>query len=247
MQLQSTTFDSNSCLSPSVSDDSESSDEETDHAIKVHVQSESSDHDTDVKQNVQTNDECLIEENVELNVNIKQELIDEKINCEEVNEIGGVEHNEHVVNGETIIEEEIENTANEENEMKEENNDQDEQSELKPDDDKINQQQDNVKEDESSNSSGTVTMKQQDEEKSKGTVAVENGETSEMDSRKQIDIKQEPAEYEMELDPMEDMVDDDGVRRELRPRKLNDSHIYFEPYDGSLSEESDDFTDLLSD
>jgi len=254
VQLQSTTFDSNSCLSPSISDDSESSDEEPDNLSKVHFKSESSERDTDVKQNVQTNDECVTEENAELNVNIKHELIDEKIDSEEVNDIGSVEHvnDETVVNGETIGQEEVENTAaNEENEMEEENNDRDEQLELKTDGIKINeqqqQQQDNVKEDESSNSSGTVIIKQSRGKKFKRTVAVEGDQTSQMDSGKQIDIKQEHAEYNIELDPLEDMVDDDGVRRELRPRKLNDSHIYFEPYDGSLSGESDDFTDLLSD
>lgn len=228
-----------------MSDDSESSDEELDHPSKAHIKSESSEHDADMEQNILANNECNIEENVNLNVNIKQEAVDEKIVCEEINDIEDTEHDNFVANSETVAREKIENTVDEENDMEEtadeENNDQDNKTELKIEFN-IKQQQVNVKEDESSNSrSGAVKpiVRQHHGKKYKKTNAVEDNQTSQMDSKKQI--KQEPAEYDVELDPLEDMID--GVRRELRPRKFNDTQVFFEPYDGSSSDDSD-FTDL---
>lgn len=241
VQLQSYVFEPGTCLSPCITDDSESSDEELDHPSQVHIKSEPPEHDADTKQN----DKRHIEEDVKPNINIKQEIIDEKIDCQEVNDVEDTELDEQITKGEMVVQEEMKNIAKEANEAEEksdeDNKDQDEQTELKFDVN-IRQQQGNGKEEISNSSSMVRPIVRQHGKKSKRAVAVESDQMSQIDPRKQIKIKQEPIEYEVDLDSLEgDMVD--GIKRDLRPRKLNDTHIYFEPYDGSSSEESD-FTDL---
>jgi len=243
VQLQSNVFEPGTCVSPSITDDSESSDEELDHPSQVHIKTEPSEHEIDMKQN----DKCHTEEDVKLNINIKQEIIDEKIDCKEMNDVEDTELDEQIMKGIKVVQEEMKNIAKERNEAEEksdeDNSDQDERTELKFDVN-IRQQQGSCKEEMNSNISGMIRpiVRRQHEKRSKRAIAIENDQMSQMDPRKQIKIKQEPTEYLVDLDSLEeDMVDD--IKRGLRPRKLNDTHIYFEPYDGSSSEESD-FTDL---
>ncbi|VVC28441.1 Hypothetical protein CINCED_3A018679 [Cinara cedri] len=65
-----------------------------------------------------------------------------------------------------------------------------------------------------------------------------NVQTSKIELKNSIEIKTEPVEYEQELDLTENNAMIDGIKRELRPRKLNET-VYFEQYIGSSSEESD--------
>lgn len=160
------------------------------------------------------------------------------MDCEEVNDdVIDIEYNKQVVNGD-IITEEIKKTMDEEKEA--ENTDvDDDQTKLE-----TNFQvklQDQMNEEESGSSSSTVKpiIKRHCRKPKKSTS--ENEQTSQIDSKDQIKIKRELDDYELELDSSEDIVD--GVKRELRPRKLNETSIYFEPFDGPSSEESD-FADL---
>lgn len=238
LQMQSVVFEPSSYLSPFLSEDSESSDEESDQS-KDHIKTEPSVHDDiSVKQI-----EYPTNENVELNVkiNIKQEIIDEEMDCEEVNQdnVDNAEHNEQVNNG-MINNDDIEknDVAKNENENADEDeNFQDCQTEFEVNEniiDKVDVQGKNKEEDESNDTVKPIIKRRRG--KPKKSVS-ENEETSKMS----IKIKQEPTDYDHELDPSEVTID--GIKRELRPRKLNESNIYFEPYDGTTSEESD-FTDL---
>lgn len=239
-QLQSVATESNNYLSPSVSDDSESSYEDCEPS-SVHIKTEPSENDTGEKMDIQINDEecCQAEERFE--INIKHEIVDDTMEFEEANDIAkDVEYDENVGKSEVFTEEiEIEKTINEENETEksvEGEIDQEDQTEL----------QTNVKVDppvkikeEEGNCSEKLSIERQRKKPKKSISEIE--QTSKIEARKPIKIKQEPADSDLELDPSEDMID--GVKRELRPRKLNEPHIYFEPYDGSTSEGSD-FTDL---
>lgn len=241
--MQSVMFEPSSYLSPFLSEDSESSDEESDQS-KEHIKTELSIHDDiSVKQNDKIENECPTNENVELNVkiNIKQEIIDEEMDCGEVNQnnVDITEHNDQVNNG-PINNEEMEKNDVEKNENEnadEDENFQDCQTELvvyENINDKIDVQGKNKEDDESNDTVKPIIKRRRGKPKKS---VLENEETSKM----AIKIKQEPNDYDHELDPSEVTID--GIKRELRPRKLNDSNIYFEPYDGTTSEESD-FTDL---
>lgn len=237
-QLQSVSSETNNFLSPSVSDDSESSDEEC-ASTKVLIKTEPTENDTD-DINIPIKDEYQAEEHVE--INIKHEIIDERVDFQEANDNDtGLEYDEHVGN-EEVDANDTKNTVNEENETENYDkvkNNEDDQTELKTDLE-VNPLI-NIKEEESS-SSGKFTFKRQCRKPKNDSL--ENEQTSKIESRKPINIKEEPVDYADEeiegLDHSEDIID--GVRRELRPRKLNEPHIYFEPYDGSTSEGSD-FTD----
>lgn len=234
-QLQSVATES-LYLSPLVSDDSESSYEDCEPS-NVHIKTEPSENDTSVKMNNLINDECQAEERIE--VNIKQEIIDEKMDFEEANDNNkGVEYVENVIN-EEVHTEEIDMTSREENQIEK-----DKEGKINQED--LTELQTNVKvnplvqiKEEESGCSEKFTIERRRRKSKKHTS--ESEQTSKIESRKPIKIKQEPADYDLELDPSEDIID--GVKRELRPRKLNEPHIYFEPYDGSTSEGSD-FTDL---
>jgi len=236
-QLQSVASESNNLnLSPSVSDDSESSDEECEPS-NVHIKTEPSENDTSVKMNDLINDECQAEERVE--INIKHEIIDERMDFDEANDNNkGVEYDENVIS-EEVHTEEIEMTSHEENQIEKDNEgkiNQEDQTELQTNI-KANPLV-QIKEEESGCSEKFTTERRRRKSKKR---TLESEQTSKIESRKPIKIKQEPTDYDLELDPSEDIID--GVKRELRPRKLNEPHIYFEPYDGSTSEGSD-FTDL---
>lgn len=237
-QIQSIVFEpNNSYLSPSVSDDSESSSDEESDPSKIHIKTEPSEHDTDVKENIIIKDECVTEENV----NIKHEIIvEERMDYEEVNNdnIIDYEYGKHVVNGETINEE-IDKSENED--MEAESSDIDKNNHSYQHKLETNVQvkaQDLINEEESGSSSSTIKPNIKHRRKPKKSTS-ENDQTTQIDSKDQIKIKREPVDYELELDPSEDIVD--GIK--LRPRKLNESSIYFEPFDGPSSEESD-FADL---
>lgn len=237
MQMQAVAEDPNSGLSSPLSDDSESSDDESDPS-KVNIKSEPTDHTNDMQQDV---DESHNVDNVEqpVKINIKQERMDDKINCKKENDNAiEVENDKQVVNGEVGIDE-TEKTASNDNETEktdEDQSDQEDQIELKTSV-KVVKQQGKTKEEENCNA---VKPTNRCRRKSKRDI-LENDHTTKTESKKSIKIKQEHEEDDFDDD--EDMVD--GVRRELRPRKLNESRIYFEPYDGSSSDESD-FSDLLN-
>ncbi|XP_025192583.1 uncharacterized protein LOC112592646 [Melanaphis sacchari] len=236
-QLQSLTSEFNNLnFSPSISDDSESSDENCEPS-NVHIKTEPSENDASVRMNNLINDDCQVEESVE--INIKNEIINEKMDVEESNDNNkGKEYDENVVN-EEVHAEEIEMTVNEENQTEKDNEvkiNQEEQTELQTNV-KVNPLV-QIKEEESSCSEKFTVERRRRKSKKHNS---ESEQTSKIESRKPIKIKQEPADYDLELDSSEDIID--GVKRELRPRKLNEPHIYFEPYDGSTSEGSD-FTDL---
>ncbi|XP_022166291.1 uncharacterized protein LOC111030890 [Myzus persicae] len=234
-QLQSVSTESNNFLSPSVSDDSESSDEDCEPS-NVHIKTEPSENDTVVKMEILLNDEYQPEEHVE--IDIKHEIVDEIMDFEEANDHEkDIECDENVGNTE-VNTEEVEKTVNEENETE------------KCEEGKVNQEdqtelQTNVKvnplvkiKEEEGSCSEKLTIERRRKKPKKGIS--ESEMASKIEARKPIKIKQEP-DSDLELDPSEDIID--GVKRELRPRKLNEPHIYFEPYDGSTSEGSD-FTDL---
>lgn len=233
-------FEPGAFLSPTVSDDSDSSDEES--AISsVKIKTEMSDYDTDIKENVRSDDVCDTEENDEhkIQVNIKQEIVDE-IHCLELNDTKLESNNEQGV----VVKmnnDELEKTVDMNNgteEANEDENDKDNQTELNIDI-KVNdedKQQGKILDEESSTINPIVRRRRG---KFKDIVT-ENEQTSKIECRKPIKIKQEPVEYEMELDAPEDTID--GDKRELRPRNLSDPQVFFEPYDGT-SEDSD-FTDL---
>jgi len=225
-------------LSPLVSDDSESSYEDCEPS-NVHIKTEPTENDTDVKMDDQINEEegCQAEERVE--INIKHEIVDDVMDFEEANDIAknnDVEYDENVGNAEVFTEEiKIEKTVNKENETE------------KGDEAKIEQEDQTdinvnplvkIKEEEV-NCSEILSIERRRKKPKKGIS--EGEQTSKIEARKPIKIKQEPVDSDLELDPSEDIID--GIKRELRPRKLNEPHIYFEPYDGSTSEGSD-FTDL---
>ncbi|KAE9545178.1 hypothetical protein AGLY_000721 [Aphis glycines] len=236
-QLQSVGSEfSNLNLSPTVSDESESSDEDCEPS-SVHIKTEPSENDTSITINNIINDESQTEERIE--INIKHEIIEEKMDFEEANDDNkAIENDENVVN-EEIHTEEIEVPTNEENQTEKDNENkinQEDQTELQTNV-KVNPLV-QIKEEESS-CSEKITNERRRRKTKKNTS--ESEQTSKIEARKPIKIKQEPADYDLESDPSEDIID--GVKRELRPRKLNEPHIYFEPYDGSTSEGSD-FTDL---
>jgi len=245
-QLQSVATES-LYLSPLVSDDSESSYEDCEPS-NVHIKTEPIENDTDVKMDDQINDEegCQAEEHVE--INIKHEIVDDIMEFEEANDIAknnDGEYDENVGNAEVVTEEieiEIEKIVNKENETE------------KGDEAKIDQEDQEVQTEVQTDVNINPLVKIKEEEvncseklsierrrkKPKKRIS-ESEQTSKIEARKPIKIKQEPVDSDLELDPSEDIID--GVKRELRPRKLNEPHIYFEPYDGSTSEGSD-FTDL---
>ncbi|CAI6350203.1 unnamed protein product [Macrosiphum euphorbiae] len=242
-QLQSVATES-LYLSPLVSDDSESSDEDCESS-NVHIKTEPTENDTDFKMNEQINDEegCQAEEHVE--INIKQEIVDRIMDFEEGNDIAknnDVECDENVGNVEVFTEEiEIEKTVNKENETE------------KCDEAKIDQGDQEDQEDQKEvqiavyvnplvkiKEEEKLSIERQRKKPKKGIS--ESEQTVKMEARKPIKIKQEPLDSDFELDLSDDLIDD--VKRELRPRKLNEPLNYFEPYDGSTSEDSD-FTDLL--
>lgn len=244
-QLQSVTTESINYLSPSISDDSESSDEESELS-NVQVKIEPSENDTGVKMNIPINDEYQAEEQVE--INIKDEIINEEMDFEEANDNEkDIEYPDENVENVEVYTEKMETTVNEEN--KNENENENEIEIEKDDEGKINEEdqielQTNVnplvkvkKEEDSCSEKFSIERRRR---KPKRGIS-ESEQTSRIESRKPINIKQEPIDYDLELNPSEDIIDD--VKRELRPRKLNEPHIYFEPYDGSTSEGSD-FTDL---
>lgn len=241
VQLQSVTQDPNSCFTPSASDDSESSDEESESS-KVNIKLEPTENNSNVKTNIKSDDESISERNVQhpVNINIKQEVIDERMDCEVKNDDDmEIDCNKPVENGE-IDAKTAEKTVKDENGTE------------KTDEDEI------IKEEESELKSGVKLMKQlgknKDEEscssvklnvrrrrKSKKDL-LEDDQMPKIEARKSIKIKQEPDDFE----PDADVEIIDGVRRELRPRKLNDPQIYFEPYSRSSSDNDSDFSDLLN-
>lgn len=235
LQLQSVLYEPNSCLSSSVSDNSESSDEESDPS-KVHIKtelSEVSEHNTcvnTINQNDKTDYEYQNEENFEtgVKINIKQEVDDERMECDEENNDNG-EYDEQLIDEKKSTEEVI-NVSNEINEI-------DKVIEEKNEQDVFVYQQDKINEEGTSNTIKSTNKYHRKFKKDN----FKNEQTFEIESRKPIKIIQEPVKYESEIDLSETIMDD--VKRELRSRKLNDT-IYFEPYDGTSSDESD-FTDLL--
>lgn len=244
-QLQSVATES-LYLSPLVSDDSESSYEDCEPS-NVHIKTEPFENDTDVKMDDQINDEegCQAEEHVE--INIKHEIVDDRMDFEEANDIAknnDVEYDENVNNAEVFTEEiDIEKTVNKENETEKGDESkidqevQEDQTEVQTTDVNVNPLV--VIKQEEDNCSEKLSIERRRKKPKKGIT--ESELTPKIEARKPIKIKQEPADSDLELDPSDDITD--GVKRELRPRKLNEPHIYFEPYDGSSSEGSD-FTDL---
>lgn len=235
MQLQSVEFEAGSCLSPSVSEDSESSDEEYDDPSKIHAESSEHDtsvqditvNDTGVKQENKLDDEFQIEENFDQIVKIiKQEIDDERMNCNEFNVDKNIEY-QQVMNGNADTEE-MEKTLNVKNEI--ENTLENEN----------NQNNVEMKEEESVGCSGIVKLSNRRRRGKTNLGTLENEQTSKIESRKPIKIKHDTIDYEPELDPSEDTID--GIQRELRPRKLSEK-TYFEQDDGVTSDDSD-FTDL---
>lgn len=235
--------DSNNYFSPLVSDDSESSYEDCELS-NVHIKTEPAENDTDIKIDDQINEEGgQIEERIE--IKIKHEIVDDKMDFEEANDIAknnDIEYDENVGKAEVLTEEieiEKEKTVNEENvtgKGDEGKIDQEDQTELQTVVNinplvKIKQEEDN--------SSEKFSIERR-RKKPKKDIS-ESEQTSKIEARKPIKIKQEPVDSDPELDPSEDIID--GVKRELRPRKLNEPNVYFEPYDGSTSEGSD-LTDL---
>lgn len=246
MQIQSVsssvTFDPDAFISPAISDDSESSEEEESAMSRVKIKTEISENDTDLRENVGSDDVCKTEKNdeYEVQVNIKQEIVEE-IHCTELND-HKLEYNDEQVANIELNDDKIEKTVEVKNgteEADEDKNDEDVLTNLITDIkvSDADKQQGNTVDEESSNAIKPIIKRRRG--KSKSSIA-ENEQTSKIECRKPIRIKQEPVEYEMDLDPSEDTID--GVKRELRPRNLNDPQVFFEPYDGT-SEDSD-FTDL---
>lgn len=159
-------------------------------------------------------------------INIEHEIIDERMDFEESNDNDtGIEYDEHVSNKKV-------NTKNKDKQTK--LNNQDDQTDVE-----INRLI-NIKEEKSS-CSGKPTLKRRHRNPKKDSL--KNEQTSKIKLRRPIKKKTvDYADVKLQgLNPTADIID--GVRRDLRPRKLNEPHIYFEPYDGSTSEGSD-FTDL---
>lgn len=239
--------ESNNYLSPLVSDDSESSYEDCEPSNE-HIKTEPAENDTDLKMDDQINEEgSQAEECVE--IKIKHEIVDDGMDFEEANDIAksnDIEDDENVGKSEVLTEDieiEKEKTVNEENEKNETEIgiegkiDQENQTEVQA---VVNVNPlVKIKEEEEDNSSEKFSIERRRKKPKKGIS--ESEQTSKIEARKPIQIKQEPVDSDPELDPSEDIID--GVKRELRPRKLNEPHIYFEPYDGSTSEGSD-FTDI---
>lgn len=240
-QLQLVTNDPNSCLTPSASDDSESSDEESESS-KVNIKIEPTENNSSVKINMKSDDESVSERNVQhpVTINIKEEVIDERMDCEEKNDDDmEIDFSKPVENGE-IDGKTAEKTVKDENgteKTDEDENNKDEESELKPSI-KLVKPLGKTK-DEESCSSPKVTVRRR--RKSKKDLS-EDDQMPKIEARKSIKIKQEPDDFEHDADV--EMID--GVGRELRPRKLNDPQIYFEPYSRSSSEDDSDFSDLLN-
>jgi len=235
-QLQTIALDPNCCLSPSVSDDSESSDEEFDPS-KVHIKSELTEN-VDIKFDDKSDDESLSDENIEnlVKLHIKQEVIDERMDCdEEIDNDMEAEDDLPIANGEIKDNDDVEKTVNETEKTDQDVNDHDDLTRLKTCINMVKQQC--KTKDEESCCTVKPTIKRR--RRSKKDI-LEDDQTSKVEARKPIKIKQEPIDYDLDAD--EDMID--GVRRELRPRKL-ETRMYFEPYDGTSSEEESDFSDIL--
>lgn len=245
LQLQSVnsavTLDPDAFLSPSVSDDSESSDEES-TVSRVKIKTEMPELDNDIKENIVSNDVCKNEKTDEYDaqVNIKQEIVEE-IQSIELND-HELEYNDEQVAMVEVNADEIDKTVDVKNETEEadkEKNDKDDQTELNVEV-KINdkdKQQGKIIDEENGSSIKSIIRRRRG--KSKNSIT-ENEQISKIECRKPIRIKQEPVEYEQELDPSGDTIDE--VKRELRPRNSNDPQVFFEPYDGT-SEDSD-YTDI---
>lgn len=231
LMLKNVSQDPNSCLSPSISDDSEYSDDESEPS-KVLIKTEPDEHNSGVQQNVE---EVQSVDSVDHTVNIKLEHLDDKMDCVSIND-GDVEDesDRQVLNGEVNIDDTKKTAINDDEVEKTDENisDQDDQTGSK-----TSVKQGKTKEEENCNALKPAIRCRK---KSKRDI-LENDHTSKIESRKSIKIKQEP--FDDELDD-EDMID--GVKRELRPRKLNDTQLYFEPYDGTSSSEESDFSDLLN-
>jgi len=241
IQIQQVAIDHYS-LSLSASDDSEFSDEEFDLS-KINIKTEPTEHGIGIKQNIKIDDECHMEVNVKQPVIIKQEINDEKMDIEEaINEHIEVEYDKQIVNG-TMDIEETENTEIETEKTDELENNQNDQTELKASDKDVGQQGKIHLEDESCSTSKSLVKRRRQSKKDHS----DNEQTSKIESRKSIKIKQEPTllQASIEIDLDADIVD--GVKRELRPRKLNEGRIYFEPYDGTTTDDSDDYLAMLSD
>lgn len=221
-RMQSILHEPSNFLSSTVSDESDSSDEESDLS-KVNIKIEPSEHNTSEKQITDTNENGQVEVNFEQSVNIKEEIMDEKVDYEKVNDIVVDEKHNKRVSKEELVTEEIEKTVDCEN--KADNSYQENQIEPKTNDDHES------KMNEESNSKVTLSTRECRVRSKKSPL--ENEPTSKIELRKQIKIKQEPVDYDHESDTIDDAA------RELRPRKLNESHIYFEPYDGTSSDDSD--------
>lgn len=241
VQMQSVTQDPNSCFTPSASDDSESSDEESESS-KVNIKLEPTENNSNVKTNIKSDDESISERIVQhpVNINIKQEVIDERMDCEVKNDDMEIDYNKPVENGE-VDGKTTENTVKDENGTEKTDEDEiikEEESELKSSV-KLMKQLGKNKDEESCSS---VKLNVRRRRKSKKDL-LEDDQMPKIEARKSIKIKQEPDDFE----PDADVEIIDGVRRELRPRKLNDPQIYFEPYSRSSSDDDDsDFSDLLN-
>ncbi|XP_025408335.1 transcriptional adapter 3-like isoform X2 [Sipha flava] len=245
LQLQTVnsavTFDPDAFLSPSISDDSESSDEES-TISRVKIKTEMPELDNDIKENIGSHDVCKNEktDEYEMQVNIKEEIIEE-MQSVELND-HELEYNDEQVAMVEVSANETEKTVDVKNETEEadkDKNEKDDQTELNIDikiNDKDKQQGKIIDEESSSAIKPNIRRRRG---KSKNNIT-ENEQMSKIECRKPIRIKQEPVEYEPDLDPSGDTID--GIKRELRPRNLNDPQVFFEPYDGT-SEDSD-YTDL---
>lgn len=235
-QMHSILLGSGGFLSPTVSDESDSSDEESDPS-KVNVKLEPSEHNNSENQIIDTKDDTQLEVNIEHSLKIKEETMDERMDCEEVNDSVEDEEPSKPVSKEETVTENIEKTVDDEN--KTDKSVEDDQSmiishqedQIEP---KISDDHEGKTNEEEINSTITSSTRQRRVRIRKSPS--ENELTTKIEQKKLIKIKQEPAESDHELDTAEDTIDDS---RELRPRKLNDSRNYFEPYDGSSSDDSD--------
>lgn len=231
-QLQTFALDPNCYFSPPVSDDSESSEEESESS-KIHIKTELTENEY-VKFEDKSDYESFSDGNIEnpVKLHIKQELIDEEMDCEEENDnVMEVEYNLPISNGE-IKDDDVEKTVNETEKTEQHVNNHDDITMLKTCINMVNQQC--KAKDEESCCTVKSTIKRR--RRSKKDILEE---ALKVETRKPIKIKQEPVDYELDD---EDMID--GVRRELRPRKL-ETQMYFEPYDGTSSEEDSDFSELF--
>lgn len=239
-------FESLGYLTPCVSDDSESSEEGSDPS-KLLIKLELPEHNISVKQDEKTNDVYQTEDHIatKIDMNIKQEIEDEKMDCEEshdVKDVMEIDFNEQAIEevvSEKILKTEFEKNDESENSRDNDNaSDQDDKSITKTNT-KTNFKVKQVDKTKDLDNSTVKPMRTRRRGKPKKNTS-DNEQTSKTESRKMFKIKQE-SESELEIDPSEDTID--GIKRELRPRKLNEGTIYFKPYDGSTSEDSD-FTDM---